>query len=767
MRRLMWFTIGLCMACLLAVYWLPAPWLGWAALGGGLSFCGLLLLRRRPAPVGRRVRCAALGLSFGLVWCWGCDCLRLSPARASEGRFARLEAELCSYPTPTPYGCTVEALALVSGREIKTRFYVYGTLPPLEPGDRIAGPFTLRRADRDADGETRLDLQARGVLLIASGRVEATAVGSGSLSALLTRFSHRVSLRLGELIPADAAGLPRAMLTGDRSGLSDEARSDLTMAGASHILAVSGLHVSMLMAILWLLAGRGLLSTLLGLPLLVIYALMTGASPSVLRAAIMLLPLLLAPPLREESDTPTSLSLAAAVLLLDNPWAIANLSFQLSFAAVAGLLLVTPPLLRTLEALPPVRRLLGWNGLKGLPLRLRRHLLRLLRLPVHWFCGSVSASLGALLFTTPIAAAAYGRVPVYGILTNLLVLIPAGLCLGGALVVLGLGLLSTELGLLAGRLLALPVRLILLVCRRLARLPGSQLYLDGYGLGFLIFGALLVLLSYLCREKRLGLPLLSLLTALVLAVGLQRLEAASAAFTLAALDVGQGQCVCAVSDAFTAVIDCGGTAGTLAGTDAAAWLRERGVTRIDALVLTHYDRDHVSGVETLLTLLPVEAVYLPEVDADPENRAAVERAALTAGAALHYVTENRTLSFPGGRLRLFAPVSDRSDNAACVSVLYSVGEYDMLVTGDLDAAAESALLARNDLPRVELYVAGHHGSSGSSSEALLETIRPDTVFVSVGPSSYGLPSPKALARFAACGAQVFRTDKNGTLEIGR
>ena len=92
----------------------------------------------------------------------------------------------------------------------------------------------------------------------------------------------------------------------------------------------------------------------------------------------------------------------------------------------------------------------------------------------------------------------------------------------------------------------------------------------------------------------------------------------------------------------------------------------------------------------------------------------------------------------------------------------------MLVPGDLDAAGEYALLERGVLPRVELLVAGHHGSAGSSSEALLSAICPDTVFISVGRGNrYGLPSPEALARLEAAGAAIYRTDECGDLEIGR
>ena len=770
MRRLMWFTIGLCVACLLCVYLLPAGWLLWAALTGTVFAAALLLLRARGGqnaarPVLRRVCCVVLGLAAGLLWCLGYDALTLSPTRNAEGKYDRLEAELCDYPIQTDYGHRVDAWATVSGQRTKTRFYLHGELPALGPGDLIAGSFTLRQADRTADGETRLDLRTKGILLTASGEVDAVADGGSPLRYFPVRLSRRISGRLSALIPADASGLPRAMLTGDRSGLSVSDRDAMSQAGASHVLAVSGLHVSMLIAILWLLTGRGRVSAILGLPLLLLFVLMTGASPSVVRSAVMLVPMLLAPLFQEEHDPPSALALAGLVLLLHNPWVVADLSFQLSFASVAGLLLVTPRLLDGLEALPPVRRLLRWYGLKRLPPRLRGFLLRGLRRIVHALCASVAASLGALIFTTPIAAAAFGSVPSYAVLTNLLILFPAALCLSGSLVVLALGLISATLGSWAGAALAWIVRLIFWVCRCVAGLPGSLLYPDGYGLGFLIFCYSLILLAFLLREKRFGLLLLSILAALVVSTGLQRLETASARFALAVLDVGQGQCVCTRADGFTAVIDCGGTVGSEAGGSAAAWLREHGASHVDALILTHYDSDHVNGVENLLARIPVDAVYLPDVAFDAENRAGIETAALAAGAELHYVTADQSLPFSGGQLRLFAPVSDRTDNAACVCVLYSVGEYDMLVTGDLDAGGEYALLERNNLPPVELYVAGHHGSGSSSTEALLETIRPETVFISVGRNSYGLPSAAALNRFAACGAKVCRTDESGNLEV--
>lgn len=780
MRRLMWFTLGFACACLLTVYLLPEGWLPWIALIAAGAFPVLRLrrsgrrtLRVRAAPASGPspcrllpVSCCLLGLTIGLLWCWGYEALVLSPAREAEGRQEQLTAELCGYPRQTGYGHWADAYVTVSGRRVKTRLYLYGPLPELEPGDRVTGSFTLRRADRSADGDVYLGLQAAGILLTGSGRVTAAADGGAPFRYFPVRWSKAVFDRLGALIPADAAGLPQAMLTGIRDGLSEPVRVDLSTAGASHIVAVSGLHVSMLTAVLFLLLGRGKRSVFLGLPLLALFVLMTGASPSVVRAALMLGLMLLAPLAGEENDPPTSLALAGLLILLANPWAAANVSFQLSFGAVAGLLLVTRPLLQALLALPRVRRLTDWQGPKRWPRLPRTLLVRLTRRSLQWLCTGVSATLGALIFTAPIAAAVYGSMPVYAVLTNLFVLPLATLCLTGGLAVLALGLVSTTLGSWAGWVLAWPVRAIFAVCRFTARLPGHTLWMDGFGVGFLVFAYVLILLLVLLRQRRVGVPLLCLLAGLAACVGLQGLDAASGAFIITVLDVGQGQCVCMRSGGFTAVVDCGGS-GSSAGGRAAQWLDRQGADRLDVLILTHYDRDHVNGAAALLARVPVDAVWLPETDFDPESRAEVEEAALAAGAELRSVTADTTLPFPGGTLQIFAPVSDRNDNAACVSVLYSAGEYDMLITGDLDAAGEYALLERHALPRVELYVAGHHGSARSSTEALLETIRPETVFVSVGRNSYGLPSAAALDRFAAVGARVLRTDECGDLSIRR
>ncbi|MBQ1371483.1 MAG: ComEC/Rec2 family competence protein, partial [Oscillospiraceae bacterium] len=553
MRRLMWFSVGFGFACLAAVYALPLSSLLFCAPAAAVFSAVVLLLRRRYTGSGRNsaaqelriLSAVLLGFSLGLLWYFRYETVIRSPARALVGKKQSITAELCSFPQNTETACQVEAILDPDGRRVKTRLYLYGTNPSLRPGDRISGVFTIRPADQNSDGSANRSLPAKGILLTGSGQISAVEEGGDPLHYFPARLSHAAFLQLVKLVPADAAGLPQAMLTGDRSGLSTAKQDELSAAGASHIIAVSGLHVAMLFGLLLLLLGnRGWLTAICGALMLTLYCLMTGASPSVVRACLMLGVFLAAPLLQEEHDPPTALALAALMILLGNPCAIAGLSFQLSFAAVAGLLLVSRPVQEFLLNLPRVRALLTWDGLRRLPQAIRLPLLHLLRGIPRFAVGSFSASLGALVFTVPISAAAFGTLPVYGVLTNLLVLPLASLCLAGALLVLGLGLLYPSLGHVAGTLLALPVRLIFGICRLFSRLPGSRLSMDFYGIAFLLFLYGLLLLALYVREKQLLRPIGTIFAALLLAVWFQQQSVACSDFTLAALDVGQGQCVC-------------------------------------------------------------------------------------------------------------------------------------------------------------------------------------------------------------------------------
>lgn len=169
----------------------------------------------------------------------------------------------------------------------------------------------------------------------------------------------------------------------------------------------------------------------------------------------------------------------------------------------------------------------------------------------------------------------------------------------------------------------------------------------------------------------------------------------------------------------------------------------------------------------LLELLPVKEIILsPDADAEEGMLTEIIEAARRHNTWVTMLEEDEERT--GEKLRLlhlFAPQNDGTENERCIISLVSVGDYDMLFTGDSLKKAELDLLRRAELPDTELLIAGHHGSKTSTDEAFLEAVRPEDAVVSVGWNSYGHPAQEVLLRLQTQGCRIWRTDRNGTVEI--
>jgi len=306
-------------------------------------------------------------------------------------------------------------------------------------------------------------------------------------------------------------------------------------------------------------------------------------------------------------------------------------------------------------------------------------------------------------------------------------------------------------------------RYVLALCGAVAAFPFAAAYLQNPLLLIWAIGTYLLALFLLLTKRKLPMvPILSGVTAAFLACILWanwQFFREDRQFT--ALDVGQGQCLVLRSGDYIAVVDCGGPYLHEAGETAARYLHSAGVTHIDALILTHYDEDHSGGILQLLDRVKVDSLFLPELRDDSGIRASLE----AADSRVLLVEEQMQITFPGGRILLYPPILRENDNNGGVCVLATASEYDILVTGDLDRFGEMRLMSRYDLPDVDLLVAGHHGAADSTCDLLLDTVRPETVVISVGENAYGHPARETLDRIAGTGAALLRTDEQGTVII--
>lgn len=731
----------------LARYLLPGAWLlpfGAAAFALGM----LALLLREPARFRAVLICCALSLSFGYNWLFALAVQ--APAEALAGKtLLGMAMTLCDDPVATDYGAKVTVEPSIDGlRGVKAVYYGGADLLALTPGCTVTDDIRLESAANIQDDEVTT-FTSRGVFLLAysAGTAAADTSGAGSPRWWPVRAARAMGEKITALYPGETAGFMTAILTGDKTGLGEAAASDLSEAGIYHMMAVSGMHCAFLLGLIQAFTGkRRRLTACVAIPVLIFYALLTGGRPSVVRACVMLILVLLAPLFDREGDPPTALSLALLVILLQNPYAAASIGLQLSFGAVAGILWLTPKL----------DGLLRGGKQRGKAFR--------------FVSAGVSATCGALVFTLPLTAYYFGSVVLVSPVGNLLCLWAVGL-------IFVVGLLSVAAAFvfapLAAVLALLPRGLsayVLAVAHGLSRLPYHALYaVNPYLKYWLAYFYVLFAAAYLCKPKsRRKYILAGLLSALSLAV-VVRLGArhyTAGTLDIIAMDVGQGACTVMASGGQYAVMDCGSSNSWMdPGNAAADQLLTMGCETLDYLVLSHYDYDHVSGVSALMNRLEVKTLLLPDGQDDAGLRDAVLEAAKLHGAAVEYVAGVEARTLGNSLLTVYPPLGDGGDNQQGLALLCSAGDFDLLVTGDMDAKTEALLAETYRLPDIEALAVGHHGSKYSSGKGLLAAVQPEIAYISVGRNSYGHPTEQAMRRLAAAGASIYRTDKQGNIHI--
>lgn len=724
LRKLLTFVCGFALAVAALIYFLDGVF--WLALP--ICAGGALLLFLAKKKLCRRLAIFCLGLTVGILWCSGYTTFRLRGLDTFVGKPASVLARAVEYSSDTVRGHRVTADLLVDNRKICTNFYFEEDIT-LQPGDVFSCTAELRRASLEiSEGEDLYDI-SRGVYLTGNAEELSVQETQPSFSTRLLRFSNRLRENLYSVFPEDSAGYFSALTTGDRSGMSYSFRNRLMVAGLYHAVSLSGMHVSILLStIIVFCMGRKRLAACLGIPVIILFCLMSGGSPATLRAAYMQTLLLACLFVSREYDPLTALAAALLFLLLENPWALAHWGLQLSFTSSAGILLLMP----RFTAIP-----------------IRSKLLRGLVQPLF-------VTLSATVLSGPLMSAYFGMHCLVAPITNLLSLWAVTVSFVGGIVISLLAFLSMPAAQFLAKGFDLLYRWLKLVTDVSSSLPFAAVYKDTPLLLAWSYLAYLLLTAGLLLRPRWWLcPSCAAVT-----LGLCLLLTQPIPDGLTALDVGQGQCLLLKAGEDTVLVDCGG-AGNETGELAARHLLSRGITELDAVVLTHFDADHCDGTVQLLNRIPAGAVYVQSWKEESPLRDEI-----TAVTDITPVTNRISLPLEEMSVTLLPAIGGNSTNNKSVCVLASCRECDILVTGDLNAKAEARLVTDYDLPDLEVLIAGHHGAAESTGVAILDALRPETVLVSVGQNSFGHPDPGTLKRITASGAVCYTTQENGNLFVG-
>ncbi len=646
-------------------------------------------------------------------------------------------------------------------------------------GDRLRIRSRIELVE-DFDGFAYREYLSRqgvgGIARARSAEVISTAVGP---AGVLAGLRGALLGGLNDLVPEPEAALGAGILLGVRASIAPEINDAFAIAGLPHVVAISGWNIAIVAALVaaavrplakrpggrWttaLVAG----STVAG------YVVLTGASPSVVRAALMAGAMLVARMGGSRAHASSALALAALVMLLAAPPVLWDVGFQLSLLATAGLVWFGAPV---------ERRLAGWPG---------------------WIREPVALTLAAQLTTLPVILVNFERLSLVAPIANVLVVpfVPVAMLFSALAAVAGLvdstfdpPLIGTALTWLTGGAAWLVLRVIVALGTLVASVPFAAVPVSVPPPFAIAWFPILALASWAARnpvpvEDRASVmdepgalaaavrrvvrpvPVAACLVAVLLTITIG--SRPDGLLHMTVLDIGQG-------DAILLEASSGATMLVDGGPDPELTLRRLGANlpffarQIDVLVLSHPHQDHVAGLVEVLERFRVRAIVHagiafpnPAYERFLTDAARASTTLVTARAGQTITLDEATsveVLYPTDA-DAAAPLPEGDINNGSVVVLVRHGGFSALLTGDAEAPVETLLVGRRLVPRVDVLKVGHHGSTSSTTPGLLDAARPSLAVISSGAGNeYGHPAPETLATLA--GTPVLRTDLDGDVEV--
>lgn len=641
-------------------------------------------------------------------------------------------------------------------------------VPDLNPGDRVRVDAALEMPSSPRNAgvfDYAAYLRRRGIQRVAwvkrRGQVRVTKIGQGAMSArAIAAVRHHVSRCVRANLSGAPAAILQGVLLGDRSALDDDVREAFTRAGVAHVLAVSGLHVGLIAAGAFFslrVVGCGRRVTgCLTLLLVWGYAVVTGGSASVVRAATMATTVLGGGLFDREGNALNGLGFAGFVLLAWRPGDLHDVGFQLSFGATAGILLFYRPIRRVL---PMKDRAIG-----------------------RFVFDSLAVSLAAQVGTVPIVVGTFGALSIVGLVANLVVvpLFGAATGLGLAAVVGGsmVSVLGTVLNGASWLFLSSGLWLT-----RLAASPSWATLATPPLTGPLTVAYLFfcLLISDVARRRFGCVCLCGGLLALNVHVWNDLWRPHD--LQMHVLDVGQGDAIfLRFPNGRTMLVDGGPRTRSYDAGERVVlpFLRYAGVTRLDVVVASHPHSDHIGGLVSVLEQMPVGSYIDAGQPYDSWMAGRIRAVIAERGVDYVVVAAGDSLSGLGGwggavLLPTASFVNEEGSapvglNNGSVVIRLTRGDQSILLTGDTEHETDAALAAWGERAKARILKVAHHGSRTSSSSVFLGAVQPEVALISCGiDNKFKHPSPEVVARFGALDIRVERTDLVGAihLDVGR
>ncbi|ACM61009.1 competence protein ComEC [Caldicellulosiruptor bescii] len=660
----------------------------------------------------------------------------LEPQKNLDGKHVYIVGNICSFPEISDKKTSFYLKTKLNSKAVVIRVTTESK-KSIFYGDtvKVSGKLKIPKGKTSKFGfDYREYLKGKGAIYtLYSKDIEVIYQGKNVLN-LLNRFSTQLNNLIDSSFENDISSLLKGLILGNKSTIPDDVYKDFQRSGLAHLLAVSGGNVGVLCAFVEILFrrilkiyGKGVNFLIIGV--IVIFAIVTGMSASVVRASIMAIIFYAGRIIYRNPDTLNSLSVSSVLMLLVNPLFLFDIGFQLSFLSVLSIILFCKGIYEYFAKLKIPR------GISSL----------------------IAVSISAQILILPLIAYYFSEISVISFLTNIVAVPVAGAVVPAGLLYCLLLVFNIDI---------LPFKWFLEVCVNVLMYLSRLSYV-----GFshvkvilwdekLIFCYYLVVASLIFRKfinRQLKYVIYLSICGLLVAFILQTLINYNR-LIINVIDVGQGDSSFITYKGFSMLIDTGPEYEDFSSLKRIVlpYILKRGVAKLDVLVLTHKHSDHMGDFEYLLYEMKVDTIVT-------SKEVYFENAQKFKGQKVVLVDSLKVYRYKDLKAYFIPPVEE--DENSSVVVKLTLGNFSMLFTGDASYESEKEYVKKYNL-QTKILKVGHHGSSTATSEEFLENVKPTFAVISVGKDNiFGHPSNEVLQRLKDRNIKVYRTDLNGTIDI--
>lgn len=667
----------------------------------------------------------------------------------------------------------------------------------LKYGDKIrfSGEFIEATKQRNYGG-FNYKQYLKTLKIYGSIKVEEIEIIASNQTNLFFRITNEIAFNIKQKIDSfmkkEDAAILKGLLLGDTREIADEVQENFRISSISHILAVSGMHVTyVIMGIKMLFESHlGKRKTkFIIIIFLILYTFITGFSPSIVRASVMGILLVGAEILHRKNDIWNSIAISLLLILFYNPFLIMNVGLQFSYLGTIGIIMFHKNILKLLKDIKTKNK--KWKY------QYNKKIMKFINKVKEVLAVTISAQLTIL----PVMIYHFNLLGIYFFITNLLVSIIIGPIIMLGAIAIFFSIFLFPITQILGVILEILIK-SLIVISNFSKIPFSKIYVATPKIYDIILYFILIflfnLLYTLYHSKELNRTQMrarNLIALIRYKVFMNRGKYKKIIFILVFIiifisitpkklnihfvDVGQGDCTFIVTPRKqTILIDGGGSASKeydVGKNTLLPYVLDRGYTKLDYIFISHFDQDHVAGILTILEELKVETVIIPKQEENTENYQKFLELIKEKRIKVNIVKKGDKVNIEKNvYFDILWPEKEQikenviNNNAIVMKMHY--GNFSILFTGDIEEKAEEKILkvyeGKERLLNANILKVAHHGSKTSTTEKFLKWVNPKAALIGVGKNNlFKHPSEKTIENLRKYNVTIYRTDENGEITI--